>query len=188
MSDSLIKLITRGMHGLLKGLGVTLRNNFRRTVTIQYGYAPRWSKPEVRVIAPRFRGAFALIREPETGELRCTGCGICAQACPGRCITVSGEARKVTAYRLELDKCLYCGLCVEACPFEALGMSQALVAPTREHAALHLSLESLAQPVGAPMPGYLPSTAGGEVRPGKKPFVPKPAKGPAGQAKEEGSV
>ena len=162
-----------GMRGLSIGLWVTLKNNFRKPVTIQYGYAPFWSKQQTRPIAPRYRGRLVLIREPETGELRCTGCKACAQACPGRCITVTAENRKVATYLLELEKCLYCGLCVEACPFEALGMLQETVPPLEDRSVLHLDLEHLAQPADAPMPGVLPSSVGGDLRPGKKPFVPK---------------
>ncbi len=173
----LIKKVTSGIWAIMVGMSVTFKNNFRKPVTIQYGYAPRWGKKETRRIAPRYRGRFELIREPETGELRCTGCGICAQACPGRCIAVTGEARKVTAYQLDLEKCLFCGLCVEACPFEALGMKQKthpLQIKSRE--ALHLTMDDLSQPNGADMPGVLPSTVGGDLRPGKKPYVPKTKK------------
>ena len=165
-----------GIKALVIGLATTLKNVFRKPVTIQYGYAPRWSKPETRPIAPRYRGRFELIREPETGELRCTGCSICAQSCPGKCITVKGENKKVASYHLDLDHCLFCGLCVEACPFEALGMLQEGVKPQPTHAALGVDLDWLAQPAGTPMPGMLPSTAGGDLRPGKKPFVPKTQK------------
>ncbi len=166
----------KGLWAIRGGLWTTFRNAFRKPVTIQYGYAPRWSKQETRPMAPRYRGQFALLREPETGELRCTACKLCAQACPNRCIRVAGESRKVTAYTLDLTKCLLCGLCVEACPFEALGMRQEAVAITDDRQTLVLSLEALAQPAGAALPGVLPSTTGGDLRPGKKPFVPKPAK------------
>lgn len=177
--------VTSGIKAILTGMSVTFKNNFRKPVTIQYGYAPRWGKKETRAIAPRYRGRFELIREPETGELRCTGCGICAQACPGRCITVTGEARKVASYQLDLEKCLFCGLCVEACPFEALGMMQE-TAPLQfgKREALHLTMDALAQPAGAEMPGVLPSTVGGDLRPGKKPYMPKTKKADDGGASQ----
>jgi len=162
-----------GIWAISMGMWTTLKHVFRKPVTIQYGYAPRWSKQETRPIAPRWRGRFELIRDTDSGELRCVACKLCAQACPGRCIEVSGENKKVTSYTLDLSKCLYCGLCVEACPFEALGMSQELVKPTDNRGDLVLTLETLAMPAGDPMPGVLPSTVGGDLRPGKKPFVPK---------------
>lgn len=178
---NLIKKVASGIWAIMVGMSVTLKNNFRKPVTIQYGYAPRWGKKETRAIAPRYRGQFTLIREPETGELRCTGCSLCAQACPGRCIEVKGESRKVVSYQLDLAKCLFCGLCVEACPFEALGMKQE-TAPLRigERESLQLTMETLAQPEGEAMPGVLPASNGGDVRPGKKPFVPKTKKAEEG--------
>ncbi len=168
--------VVSGLWAIAEGLWTTLKNVFRKPVTVQYGYAPRWSRQETRPVAPRYRGKFVLVRDAESGELRCTGCKLCAQACPGRCIEVTGENRKVASYTLDLTKCLYCGMCVEACPFEALGMEQLGVTPLRDRADLVWDLTVLAQPVGAPMPGMLPSTAGGDLRPGKKPFVPKPTK------------
>jgi len=185
-AKTVTKRFISGVRALSEGLWVTLKNNFRKPVTIQYGYAPRWSKPETRPIAPRYRGRFLLIREPETGELRCTGCKTCANACPGRCIEVTAENRKVATFRIELEKCLYCGLCVEACPFEALGMMQETVAPVKDRCVLHLDLAALSQPEGTPMPGVLPSTVGGDLRPGKKPFVPKTKKTSA--TEEESTV
>ena len=56
--------------GILRGLGVTLRNLVRRPFTIQY--------PEARVPQhPRFRG-----QEFTWYEQRCTGCASCAKYCP----------------------------------------------------------------------------------------------------------
>jgi len=165
-----------GLLAIMQGMWVTLCHVFRKPVTIQYGYAPRWSKQQTRPIAPRYRGRFILVREPETGELRCTGCKICAQSCPGRCITVTGENRKVVSYHIDLEKCLFCGLCVEACPFEALGMTQQTMPLQKNRRALGVELDWLVQPSGTRMPGVLPSTVGDDLRPGKKPFVPKPSK------------
>ena len=170
-----------GLLAIVQGMWVTLCHVFRKPVTIQYGYAPRWSRQETRPIAPRYRGRLVLLRDAESGELRCTACKICAQACPGRCITVTGENRKVASYRIEMEKCLFCGMCVEACPFEALGMEQTSVPVQTDRRLLWMDVECLAQAAGAPTPGMVPSTAGGELRPGKKPFVPKPAKASGGE-------
>jgi formate hydrogenlyase subunit 6/NADH:ubiquinone oxidoreductase subunit I len=172
-----IPIIWRGVWGLVKGLWVTMGENIRTwvkgPVTVQYGYAPRWSKTAKRPVAPRYRGRLVLLRDAASGELRCTACGICAQTCPGKCLAVQGENRRVTSYVVELDRCLYCGLCVEACPFEAVGMLQDGAPLTDTRAAQHLDIAMLAQPVGAKAPGITPSMAGNELRPGKKAFVPK---------------
>lgn len=164
--------ILNGIKALGNGLRITFINNFRKPVTYQYKYAPRWSKESERPIAPRYRGRFVLVREPKTGELRCTGCGTCARACPGKCIAVTAENKKVSTFELDMPKCLFCGLCVESCPFEALGMKNEPVLITRGRKSLVLDLAALAQQDEA-MPGVMPSTVAGDLRPGKQPFVPK---------------
>lgn len=57
----------------------------------------------------------------------CTGCGICAEACPEDAITVGlvGAVRRGAvdyAEPVNIDevKCSYCGVCVIMCPFNAL--------------------------------------------------------------------
>ncbi len=57
---------------------------------------------------------------------RCTGCGICAEACPKEAIEVKkapeteeGEA-KPPVIDIDEQKCQYCGICEALCPFGAL--------------------------------------------------------------------
>lgn len=59
----------------------------------------------------------------------CSGCTMCARACPVQCIDVertgpSETDRKVLRYDLNLTKCMFCGLCAEVCPTKALEMSK----------------------------------------------------------------
>jgi formate hydrogenlyase subunit 6/NADH:ubiquinone oxidoreductase subunit I len=63
------------------GFFVTLRAFFSPTVTVEYPDA-------MRELAPRFRGAVALLPHPETGREKCVGCGLCPQICPVDAISI----------------------------------------------------------------------------------------------------
>lgn len=130
--------------GIVRGLGVTLgralrtfggRNFFRGPglFTVQY--------PEERlVMPPRFRGALMQLTSPETGQLRCTACGLCVRACPVVCLELEtvgqGRERKLAAYRYDLGECMFCGLCVQACNFQALYMSPEFELAMYKHATI----------------------------------------------------
>ena len=44
----------------------------------------------------------------------CTGCGLCAQVCPQKCIAPGAP------YEIAWEHCLQCGLCAEHCPAGAI--------------------------------------------------------------------
>jgi Fe-S-cluster-containing hydrogenase component 2 len=46
---------------------------------------------------------------------KCTGCGLCVDACPVEAIALENDKAKVDA-----DKCVDCGRCVEECSNEAI--------------------------------------------------------------------
>jgi Na+-translocating ferredoxin:NAD+ oxidoreductase RNF subunit RnfB len=46
----------------------------------------------------------------------CTGCTLCAQACPAGAI----EARPYLRHEVADDLCTRCGMCVTACPESAI--------------------------------------------------------------------
>ena len=108
--------------GLLKGLGVTLRHLFSRSVTVHY--------PDEKPLLPaRSRGVIALKEE------NCTVCMLCARECPDWCIYIEGhkEERKpkvegkrakkhnvLDRFAIDYALCMYCGICVEVCPYDAL--------------------------------------------------------------------
>ncbi|MBM2853178.1 MAG: NADH-quinone oxidoreductase subunit [Steroidobacteraceae bacterium] len=102
---------------LLMGLSVTLRNLFRRKITLNY---PEEKTPQ----SPRFRGLHALRRYPN-GEERCIACKLCEAVCPALAITIESDVgadgtRRTTRYDIDLFKCIYCGFCEEACPVDAI--------------------------------------------------------------------
>lgn len=101
--------------GILKGMGITLRNLLRRPITIQY--------PEEKIPLPlRFRGyEFAWYAD------RCTVCATCAKACPHGVISIESHVGDrgqwvIDKFQFDIATCMFCGLCVEACPFDALFM------------------------------------------------------------------
>jgi NADH-quinone oxidoreductase subunit I len=94
--------------GLLKGLGVTWKYLFQRSVTIQY---PKEKAP----IPERFRGMLIFHID------ECIACDLCVHACPSACIALESlrneAGRKVIQnYTIDFGKCNWCRLCEEACP------------------------------------------------------------------------
>ncbi|MEW6569969.1 MAG: NADH-quinone oxidoreductase subunit NuoI [Nitrospirota bacterium] len=102
---------------ILKGLALTLSRLFSHAVTIQY-------PDERRPIAPGFRGQHALAKHPQTGEAKCTGCGLCETVCPSKCIHVFREKGQVARYEIELLRCIYCAFCMEVCPYGAVVLTE----------------------------------------------------------------
>jgi ferredoxin len=49
---------------------------------------------------------------------KCTGCGICVDACPQEAISLNDVAR------IDPEKCTDCGTCVEECPNGALSVPE----------------------------------------------------------------
>lgn len=102
---------------LFKGLALTQRNFFRKSITLEY---PEEKTPQ----SPRFRGLHALRRYPN-GEERCIACKLCEAVCPALAITIESDVgedgiRRTTRYDIDLFKCIYCGFCEEACPVDAI--------------------------------------------------------------------
>ncbi|MXW29357.1 MAG: NADH-quinone oxidoreductase subunit I [Chloroflexi bacterium] len=127
--------------GILRGLGVTLRNLVRRPFTVQY--------PEARIPQhPRFRG-----QEFTWYEQRCTGCASCAKYCPLGIIRIvtdpdggneqDGGSYKVDVFDIDQARCMYCGLCVEACPYDALHMGSGFEAARYRRADLVIDIDTL---------------------------------------------
>jgi NADH-quinone oxidoreductase subunit I len=138
---------------ILKGMGITLKHFFetytqdlkrlggfgrrlrpdapavhqrpeeRGFFTVQY--------PEEKLAIPeRFRYIPMLVYEEDTGDIRCTSCGICAKVCPPQCIWIvqaKDEAGKTipqcSEFYIDTSVCMSCGYCAEFCPFDAIKMN-----------------------------------------------------------------
>src|ERR1043166_6893160 len=114
-------------------MGTTLRNFFRRPVTVQY--------PDVKRVYPdRFHGILALTYDKETGEENCIGCRLCEYICPPQVIKVEmlkAEKRNVAkTFTLELYACEFCELCVQVCPTDAIIMMKSFDLATSDRREL----------------------------------------------------
>lgn len=106
------------MLGLVKGLGITLKNMAKPKVTYKY--------PDEPLVMPdRFRGIQHF--DPE----KCIVCNQCARICPTDCITLTGKkhpdpeqkGKVIDTYDINFEICILCDLCTEVCPTEAIVMT-----------------------------------------------------------------
>lgn len=138
--------------GVLKGLAVTLReflttyiDDIRQIPSRYLGGKEEIDQSKVSEVAglftiqypeerrklpERFRYIPMLIYDAETGEDRCTACGICAKVCPPQCIWIvrakdeTGKpVTKPAEFYIDTTICMNCGLCAEFCPFDAIKMN-----------------------------------------------------------------
>ena len=123
-----------------RALGITLRNLFRRPVTIMYPDTPR-PYPD------RFRGVLALTYDPATGAENCIGCRLCEYVCPPAVIKVEmlkAEKRNYAkTFTLELYACEFCELCVQVCPTDAIVMMKSFDMPTADRREMLLDKDRL---------------------------------------------
>jgi len=110
-----------------RALATSLRNLFRRPVTVEF--------PEViRPRAERYRASFALLHE-EDGDEACIGCLQCERICPSEVISIKAGGKRESPisgkkrgyaddFVLDLNACIYCELCVQVCPTDAIVMTR----------------------------------------------------------------
>jgi formate hydrogenlyase subunit 6/NADH:ubiquinone oxidoreductase subunit I len=110
--------IGRAIGTIFDGLSVTSSWMFRRPMTIQY--PDRTAQTVQEMLPTAYRGLL------EVDMVRCSGCLLCAKACPIDCINITVAKNQTTGIReighfdIDIGRCMYCGLCAEACKFDSL--------------------------------------------------------------------
>jgi NADH-quinone oxidoreductase subunit I len=139
---SLADIIKKGAFvDILRGMSVTGTYVVVDKVTVEY------PKEKLQTY-PRFRGVHALLTDPDTAEVKCVACMLCATICPSHCIKIVGEETaerrsRPASFDLDLSRCIFCGLCEEVCPEAAIVMTRHYELATYDKRDLALTKERL---------------------------------------------
>jgi NADH-quinone oxidoreductase subunit I len=119
----------------------------RGAFTVQYPF-------EKLPVPENFRCIPFLVYNAETGEQRCTACGICAKVCPPQCIWIVRDTDAATGrpvprpaeFYIDVSICMSCGSCAEYCPFDAIKMNHDYEIAVYHRSELLYDLEKLSRP------------------------------------------
>jgi NADH-quinone oxidoreductase subunit I len=121
---SLLGRVGRSVTSTVVGHAITLRELFRKPITVMY--------PEERREQPLGSRNIPVLKVNEqSGLINCTSCGLCERNCPPSVIHIQQAVDPETGkkkpwperWKLEYDHCMVCNICVEVCPFDALEMA-----------------------------------------------------------------
>jgi NADH-quinone oxidoreductase subunit I len=138
--------MTGYLRGGLLAMATTLRNAFRRPITVEF--------PDViRPRAERYRSSFALLHEAD-GDEACIGCLQCERICPSEVISIKVGGKRASPvtgkkrgyaddFVLDLNGCIYCELCVQVCPTDAIVMTRQPEVPAYGREDLVLTMAKL---------------------------------------------
>jgi NADH-quinone oxidoreductase subunit I len=126
---------------ILQGMSVTGGYFVGEKVTVEY---PK----EKCTVYERYRGAHALLRDPETGELNCDACHLCATICPSGCILIESSEgpdgeKQLDEFTIDLARCIFCGFCEEVCPRAAIVMTPVYELATYDKGDFTLTMDKL---------------------------------------------
>ena len=135
----------------LRGMGVTLKNFFKKPITVQY-------PEQVRPLPPRIRGRHALHRY-DNGLERCIACMLCSGTCPADAIYIepaendpanpnSPGERFAKVFQVDMLRCIFCGYCQAACPTGAITLENNTALATYTRTSMLYNKQDLLEPFG----------------------------------------